>query len=119
MKKQHGVTLTGLLLTIAVLAMVTLLGFKLFIPYKQYYTVQNAFKTLSVAPEVRNGGRREFIVAWSKYVMTDDVNVIAGDDVDLTKQGNELIISANYSVRVPLFRNISLMIDFAPTSAAN
>jgi hypothetical protein len=117
MKKQLGVTITGLIMTIFVLAMVALLGFKVFTPYKQYFTVQKIFRTLSTDPEVVAGGRREFIIAWSKYTITDDVNVIAGDDIELTKDGNSLTISAAYTVRVPLFKNISLMIDFAPTSA--
>jgi hypothetical protein len=43
---------------------------------------------------------------------------LGGDEIELTKEGNELIISASYSVRVPLVKNISLMIDFAPSSAA-
>jgi hypothetical protein len=118
MKKQYGVSLTGLLITIVVLTFVALLGFKVFGPYKQFFTVQKVFKSLAVSPEVKNGGRREFVVAWSKYAMTDDVNVVAADDIELTKDGNELVISASYSVRVPLFKNVNLLIDFAPTSAA-
>jgi hypothetical protein len=117
MKKQHGVTITGLLMTIVVLIFLSLLAFKVFTPYKQYFTVQKVFKQLALDPEVKAGGRREFIIAWSKFAMTDDLSAISGDDVELTKDGNDLIISASYSVRVPLFKNISLLIDFAPNSA--
>lgn len=118
MKKQLGVTITGLLMTIVVLVFVSLLGFKVFGPYKQYFTVQKVFKQLAVNPEVRAGGRREFIQAWSRFAVTDDLGAISGDDVELTKEGNELIISASYSVKVPLFKNVSLLFDFTPTSAS-
>ena len=117
MKKQLGVTITGLIMTIFVLLMVALLGFKVFEPYKQYFTVQKVFKQIALNPEVKAGGRREFGIAWSKFAMTDDLSAISGDDVELTKEGNDLVISARYSVRVPLFKNISLLIDFAPSSA--
>lgn len=119
MKRQNGVSLSGFLMVLVVLAFVALLGFKIFGPYKQFFTIQKIFKTLSLTPEVKNGGKREFVLAWSKYAMTEgDVNVVAADDIEVTKEGNDVIITANYTVKVPLFKNISLMFDFAPTSAA-
>ncbi|NBR27338.1 MAG: DUF4845 domain-containing protein [Betaproteobacteria bacterium] len=119
MKKQNGVSLSGFLMVLVALAFVALLGFKIFGPYKQFFTIQKTFKTLAANPEVKNGGKREFVLAWSKYAMTDgDINVLSGEDIDVAKEGNEIVISANYTVKVPLFKNISLMFDFAPTSAA-
>ena len=96
---------------LVVLAFVALLGFKIFGPYKQFFTIQKIFKTLALAPEVKNGGKREFVLAWSKYAMTDgDINVLSGEDIDVAKEGNEIVISANYTVKVPLFKNISHLI---------
>ncbi len=119
MKKQLGVSLSGFMMVLVVLAIFAFFGFKVLGPYKQFYTIQKVFKTVSLLPEVKAGGRREFINAWAKYSMTEgDVNVVSGDEVELTKDGNELIISTSYSVRVPLFKNVNLLIDFAPTSAA-
>jgi uncharacterized protein YneF (UPF0154 family) len=119
MKKQRGVSLGGLIMVLIALMVVALLGFKIFGPYKQFFTVQKVFKTLAVNPEVKNGGKREFINAWSRYSVTEpEINVITADDVELTKEGNDLVITAVYAVRVPLFKNISLMFDFAPSSAA-
>ena len=86
---------------------------------KQFYSIQSIFKTLAANQEVKSGGRHEFVSAWAKYAsMERDINVLAGDDIELTKEGNELVISASYSVRIPLVKNVSLMIDFNPTSAA-
>jgi len=118
MKKQLGVTLSGMLMVSVVLILVILLGLKLFNPYTQYFAIQKTFKTLSMNVEVRNGGRREFNNAWSRYAQIESINVITGDDVEFTKEGNSVTISASYSVKVPLFRNFSLLIDFAPTSGA-
>ena len=81
--------------------------------------IQKTFKTLAANPEVKSGGKREFVLAWSKFAMTDsEINVLGADDIEVAKEGNEVIITANYTVKVPLFKNISLMFDFAPTSAA-
>jgi uncharacterized protein YneF (UPF0154 family) len=119
MKRQNGVSLSGFLMVLVVLAFVALLGFKIFGPYKQFFTIQKTFKTLAANPEVKSGGKREFVLAWSKFAMTDgEINVLGADDIEVAKEGNEVIISANYAVKVPLFKNVSLMFDFAPTSAA-
>ena len=117
MKAQKGVSLVGLLLVLFVLIMVALLGFKLFRPYAEYFTIQKAFKTLAQKPEVKTGTRREVMAAWQPIALVQDIRTLSGDDIEITKEGNEVIISASYSVKVPLFHNISLFIDFNPSSA--
>lgn len=118
MKKQRGVTLTGLFLVLFVLIIGAMLGFKLFIPYSQYFTVQKIFQQLAANPEVRSGTRRDAMAAWSRYAAVENITTISGDDIEIAKEGNGVVISASYSVKVPLFHNISLLIDFNPTSAS-
>ncbi len=60
MKKQLGVSLSGLLIFSVVLIFVALLGFKLFKPYTEYFAIQKIFRTIATKPEVRNGTRRDF-----------------------------------------------------------
>ena len=118
MKRQLGVTLTGLIFVSFVLIMVALLGFKLFNPYMQYFAIVKIFKAVAINPEVRSGSRRDFVVAWSRYAQIENITAISGDDVEITKEGNQITLSASYSVKVPLFANFSLLIDFNPTSAS-
>ncbi len=99
------------------LIVVALLGFKLFKPYAEYFTIQKSFKTLSQKPEVKSGNRRDVMAAWQPIAVIQDIKTLSGDDIEITKEGNEVIISASYQVKVPLFHNISLLIDFNPTSA--
>ena len=119
MKRQSGVTLSGLIIVLFLLIFGALLGFKLFTPYTQYFTIQKAFKNLSQRSEVRAGTRRDVMAAWQPIALVENITTISGDDIELTKEGNEVIISASYSVKVPLFANISLLIDFNPTSASS
>lgn len=118
MKRQRGVTLSGLLMTLFAAIFVVLLGFKLFEPYKQFFTIQKTLKTLAVNPEVRSGGRSEFRTAWQRYAMLEKIDAVSADDVEITRAGNEIVLSASYSVKVPLYGNVSLLFDFAPSSAA-
>ena len=118
MKTQRGVSLGGLIVVLFLLIMVALLGFKLFTPYSQYFTIQKIFKNLSVDPQVRAGTRKDAMSAWAKYAIIENLTTIGGDDIEVTREGNDVVISASYSVKVPLFHNISLVIDFNPTSAS-
>ena len=117
MKTQRGVSLGGLMVVLFLVIVLALLGFKLFKPYAEYFTIQKAFKTLAQKPEVRTGTRRDAMVAWQPIAVIQDIRTLSGDDIEITKQGNEVIISASYSVKVPLFHNVSLWIDFSPSSA--
>lgn len=118
MKKQRGVSLTGLIVVLVLLGMVAMLGFKLFNPYMQYFTVQKTFKTLAQNPELRSGSRREILNAFQRYALIDSITAISEDEIEVTKDGNTLVLSAIYSVKVPLVANLSLLIDFAPSSAS-
>lgn len=118
MKKQRGVSMTGLLMTLVAVIFAALLGFKLFDPYKQFFTIQKTFKAIAVNPEVRSGGRNEFKVAWQRYATLEKIDVLNAEDVEITRDGNNIVLSASYSVKVPLFKNISLLIDFVPSSDA-
>ena len=96
--------------------MLAMLGFKLFRPYSEYFVIQKAFKNLSQKPEVRGGTRQQVMAAWQPIATIQNINTLSGDDIEITKEGNEVVISASYSVKVPLFHNISLWIDFNPSS---
>ncbi len=117
MKKQRGVSMGGFIVICFLLVFVAILGFKLFTPYMQYFTIKKTFKTLSANPEVKAGTRKDLMQWWSRSTVIDNITAINGEDIEFTKEGNDVVISAVYSVRVPLFYNISLVIDFAPTSA--
>ncbi len=117
MKKQRGVSLLGLIAVLVLLGVGAMLGFKLFNPYLQYFTIQKTFKALTQNPEIKSGNRREILNAYQRLTLIDSITAIAEDDIEITKAGNTLVISANYSVKIPLVSNFSLVIDFAPSSA--
>ena len=118
MKKQRGISLTGLIVVLVLLSMGAMLGMKLFTPYMQYFAIQKTFKALTQNPELRSGNRRDILNAYQPYSVIDSITAITDNDIEITKDGDKLMISASYSVKVPLVANVSLLIDFAPSSAS-
>jgi hypothetical protein len=116
MKKQRGVTLSGLIIVCFIIIFVALLGFKLFTPYMQYFTVVKTFKQIANDPEMKGASAHDIKMAYSKHAMIDNIDNVGPDDIDIEKDGDTLILSATYSVKVPLVQNISLLIDFNASS---
>ena len=48
----------------------------------------------------------------------ENINAISGKDIVITKEGDRVVLSAEYSQCVPLVLNIRVCMDFTPTSAA-
>ena len=118
MKRQRGISLSGLIIVLAVVGVFAALGFKLFNPYVQYFSIQKTFKALAQNPELKSGNRREVAIAFQRYALIDNITAISEEDIEVKKDGNTLVISASYSVKVPLAANYSLLVDFNPSSAS-
>jgi uncharacterized protein DUF4845 len=114
MKSQRGVTLVGLLVAGIVVVFVAIGGLKIAPAYIEYYKVKKAVAGIAQAnrgdsvPNVRR--------AFDLRSAVDDIDVISGKDLDITKEGNDLVVSFSYSKRVALFGNISIVFDFAASS---
>ena len=114
MKSQRGVTLMGMLAVSIVIVLVAIGGLKIAPAYIEYFKVK---KAIVVIAQTNAGGtvadvRRSFDLR----AAVDDIDVIAGRDLDVTKEGNELVVSFAYPKRIPLFGNINVVIDFAASS---
>jgi len=73
--------------------------------------IRKKFKTA-----VTDSGR-EIRYDWEKRNAIEDVHSIKGDDLEITKEGGETILSANWSVKVPMVMNVSACLDFSVTTA--
>ena len=40
-----------------------------------------------------------------------------GEDLEITKEGGEAVVTANWSVKVPIVANFSACLDFSVTTA--
>ena len=118
MKKHQGMSLIGLIVVAFLLLMGALLVFKLFPAYTEYFTIQKTFKNIANNSDFSNATPAAIQGAFWRYADVNYITVIKGGDINVTKVGIQVLISASYTVKVPLFANISLLLDFNPSSAA-
>ena len=114
-RKQRGVSLMGLMMGCFLLVIVAVLGMKLAPSYIEYSSVKKAVS--GIGSEMRGGTVGDVRKAFDKRAQVDSIEVIKGADLEVSKDGSDLVISFAYPKKIPLFGNVSILIDFAGSSA--
>ena len=114
--RQRGLSIVGLIFGSVVLVFVLLLGMKLFPPYLEFFTAKKHIT--QIAQEQRAGTVGAVRQAWQLKTAIDDVSAINEKDLEITKDGGEIVISFAYRKDVPLFANVGVYLDFAASSKA-
>ena len=116
MHAQRGITLTGFLVFAALAVSALLLAFKIGPAYSEFYTIQTIMRTVAAEPAMQMAARGEINTAFNNRATIENIKVISYNDLEVSKEGGKLVISAAYSVKVPLFYNLSACMEFAPSS---
>ncbi len=119
MRRQSGLSLIGLMIVSGLLVFVAIIGFKLLPAYIEYFTIKRVISDIARAPDTRGGNAAEIRRAFDARANIDNIRSIKGSDVEIQKSGNGVILSASYSVQIPLFSNVSACIDFVAEGGGN
>lgn len=108
-RHQRGLSLIGLIFVGAIVAVLMLIGFKIVPAINEYLAVDRAVQ------KIRNEAStvRDLRSAFDRYASIDDIHSISGKDLDITKDGDRIVVSYAYSYSVPLLDNVRLVIDFS------
>ena len=116
MNKQKGLTLSGMVIASIVVVLLLILSFKVVPVYTEYFTIQKIFRSMADDPTLRAARRGDIERAWAARTAVDNVRSLPAESIEVTREGEATVITADYSVKVPLFRHVSLYFDFRPTS---
>jgi hypothetical protein len=112
--KQTGVSLSGLIIVFVILIFIALLGFKVGPPVAEFFTAKDTIQ--KIAQEKRGGSVAEIRKAWETKTMINEIKALTAADLEITKDGGDVLISFAYKAEIPLFANIGLYINFAANS---
>jgi Tfp pilus assembly protein PilE len=113
--KQRGLTLSGLLVTLAVMVVLGIFGLKLIPAYIEYAKSRTAIQAIA-ADRSKTASVGEVRRAFDARAMIDDISAVKGSDLEITKEGNEVVISFAYRKEVPIAGNVGLYVDFVGRS---
>ena len=113
-KYQRGMTIWSLTFVFSVFGFLIFLGFKLFPPYMEDFKVGNALESVARSSDIGAMSKADIAMALIKRFDIDNI-----DTVDPTKQlfvdnrgRNSRLLRISYEAVVPLFYNISLLLEF-------
>jgi Tfp pilus assembly protein PilV len=115
-KQQQGLSLLGLILVSAVVIGVAVVGMKVVPSVIEYYTVVKHIKTIA------NSGATtvaEIRSAYDRQASVDDTPSITSADLEITKEGNQVVISFEYTKKIHIAGNVSLLIEYAGSSSGS
>lgn len=118
MKKQRGMTFIGILFVGIFLIFSAILVMKLIPPYLEYWSVKKVMNAMAKDTSLNNMSPREVQASFDKRASIDNITAIKGSDLDVSKDGGEMVASVEYPVKVALFGNLSACMDFKASTAS-
>lgn len=110
--KQDGISLTGFIFGIGILALVAVVALKVAPTYVEYSAIKKAISDAKRAgtsvPEIRASFDRQGAAGY--------IESVSGKDLEITREASGFEISVEYQKKVGLVGPVSLLIDYAAST---
>jgi hypothetical protein len=111
-RKQRGVSITGLLIALVLIVVVALFGMKVLPSFMEFRTAKTAIEIVARGAQNPADVRRAF----ENRATIDNINSIKPTDLEITREGSQMVVAFAYRKEVPLFGGVGLYIDYAANS---
>jgi hypothetical protein len=111
-QQQRGMSLIGLIFVGLIVVFLLILGSKVVPAVVEYIAIERAVQ------KIKNEGTtvRDIQTSFERHRTIDDITSITAADLDITKEGDKIVISYAYAKKIPVLDNVSIVIDFAGTT---
>jgi len=92
-------------------------GMKLVPPYLHSAQIAEILKQVASDPEMRNASISDIKNSYAKRASINYITDITAEDLEIDKVNGQLSLSASYSVKVPVAGNVTLLLEFNPSSS--
>jgi ABC-type taurine transport system substrate-binding protein len=114
--QQRGLTLGGFIATAFVFVIVAITLLKLVPAYVQNAQINSIFRDVAHDPDMQKATPHDIEKSFDRRASVDAITAITSGDIDISMAGDTPVLSASYVVKVPLVGNISLYLEFNPSS---
>ena len=116
-RQQRGVSFSGFIVILVILVAVAIFSMKLIPAYMDNGKIQKAFDAIVRDPAMENATPDAVRMAfYNRAVTMDAVTAINERDIEIYKDNGRLVLSAKYNVKIPVAGNVSLLLEFHPTT---
>ena len=111
--QQRGVTIMGLLIMLVLFIVVALFAMKVLPSFMEFRTAKAAIEAVARQGVTSAGDARR---AFDNRATIDNIVSVRQQDLEITREGNSLVIGFAYRKEIPLFSGVGLYIDYAASS---
>lgn len=113
---QKGLSLLSMALLGVAFALVAILGAKCFPVVTEYLTIQKEIRATATDISLKGATVGDFRAAFNKRADVAYIKAITGQDLEITKENDQVVISFAYTEKVPLFWKASILFEFDGSS---
>lgn len=116
--RQRGLSFSGFIMTAFALIVVVLLGLKLVPAYLHSAQISQIFREIATDPAMDKASIPEIEMSYRKRAQINDITDLKVEDIVILRDdGGALSLSAEYELRIKLVGNITLLLEFKPSSS--
>ena len=114
--RQRGMGLLALMFWALISVFVFIVVLKLIPVYKENLAIKTTLSAIASDSVLQNREKWEIRKLFNERAEIDDISSVNGADLEIDKEDGKIVLGIAYSVKTPLFANISLYIDFNESS---
>jgi hypothetical protein len=100
LKSQRGLSIVGLILVLFVLIILAIFGMKLVPSFLEYRAAKGAIEAIAAQ---NPGSPADVRKAFEARAAIDDINSVKPADLEIGKDGNQVVIGFSYRKEIPLW----------------
>ena len=114
--RQRGMGLLALIFWALVSVFVFMVALKILPVYKENAAIKKTLSAMASDSILQNGEKWEIRKSFNKRAEKDNISSVNGGDLEIDKEDRKIVLGITYSLKTPLFANISLYVDFNESS---
>ena len=116
-KQQRGMSISSLLLVV-ILIIFTAIGLMKVIPaYTEDRTIQHILDAIAHDPDMQEAPPGDLRNSYYKRASVNNVTAVNPETINIAKTPTGWVLSAKYDVKIGLAGNMSLLLEFNPSSS--
>jgi len=113
---QRGMSFTGFIFGGFLLIVAAIFAMKLIPAYIHSAQISQIFREIASDASLRGASVGEIETSYRKRASINDINDLNVDDISIDSENGNITLSAHYFVKVPLAGNVTLLLEFNPSS---
>jgi hypothetical protein len=115
--KQQGLSFSGFIFGAFAVVLLGIFALKLIPAYMQNAQIKATFTAIANDPDMQKATPRDIRESFNRRSAVDNIKAIKAEDIEIISEDGKPVLSATYSVTIPVGGNVSLYLDFNPSSA--